>query len=76
MITAYPGEGLQMQYSTDGVHFMNVAQLRKFAPLGAKQLIVDQTNTLTPGNAAAPLAARFDAGEIWLDGVRQKKCRS
>jgi hypothetical protein len=55
---------------------MKVAQLRMFAPLGSKQLIVDQPNTLTPGNAAAPLAARFDAREISLDGVHQEKYRS
>jgi hypothetical protein len=69
MTTAIASYGSHLSYSTDGVHYTTVAQIRKLTPQASKQTIVDQTNILTPGNAAAPLAARFDSGEIQIDGV-------
>lgn len=67
--TAFPGYGSKLSYSIDGTHYTTVAQLRKVMPQGSKQTIVDQTNILTAGNSAAPLASRFDSGEISLEGV-------
>jgi hypothetical protein len=64
-----PTYGSKLMYSTDGTNFTTVAQLRKVTPEGSKQTIVDQTNILTSGNGDAPLAVRFSAGEISLDGV-------
>jgi hypothetical protein len=67
--TAIPGYGSKLSCSLDGSTYTAVAQLRKITPQGSKQTVVDQTNILTPGNGAAPLAARFDSGEINLEGV-------
>jgi hypothetical protein len=66
---AIPSVGGDLSYSTDGVHYTTVAQVRKLTPQGSKQVIVDQTNLLTAGNGDAPLAARYASGEISLDGV-------
>jgi hypothetical protein len=66
---AIPTYGSKLSYSTDGVHYTTVAQLRKFSLQGSKQTIVDQTNILSAGNASAPLAVRFDSGEASMDGV-------
>jgi hypothetical protein len=61
--------GSKLEYTSDGVHYTKVAQLRKIVPDGSKQTIVDQTNILTAGNGSAPLAVRFNSGEIAIDGV-------
>jgi hypothetical protein len=64
-----PGYGSKLSFSLDNVTYTTVAQLRKITPQGSKQTMVDQTNILTAGNATAPLALRFDSGEISMDGV-------
>jgi hypothetical protein len=61
--------GSKLSYSTDNIHFTQVAQLRKFQGPQSKQIIVDQTNILTAGNSDAPLAVRFSSGEAQMDGV-------
>lgn len=63
------GAGSALQYSLDNTTFTKVAQLRKFAPAGSKQTMVDQTNILTPVPFTAPLAVRVDSGELDLDGI-------
>lgn len=67
--TAIPTLGSKLSYSTDGVHYTTVAQLRKFQGPQSKQTIVDQTNILTAGNGDAPLPVRFSSGEASMDGV-------
>lgn len=61
--------GSQLSYSLDGVHYTQLAQVRKFQGPTSKQAIVDQTNILTAGNGDAPLAVRFSSGEAQIDGV-------
>lgn len=63
------GAGSALQYSLDNSTFTKVAQLRKFAPTGSKQTMVDQTNILTPVPFTAPLPVRVDSGELDLEGI-------
>jgi hypothetical protein len=67
--TAIPSVGSKLSFSTDNVHFTQVAQIRKFQGPQSKQVIVDQTNILTAGNGDAPLAVRYSSGEAQMDGV-------
>jgi hypothetical protein len=69
MSIAYPGYGSKLSCSLDGSTYTEVAQLRKVTPQGSKQTMVDQTNILTAGNVTQPLAARYDTGEISIEGV-------
>lgn len=63
------GSKLGFNASSSSGPFTTVAQLRKAAPQGSKQTIVDQTNILTAGNGDAPIAVRFAGGEIDISGV-------
>lgn len=67
--TAHPGYGSKLALSVDGVTYVNVAQLQRFAPAGSRQTIVDQTNISTPDNFARALAVRVDPGELDMAGV-------
>jgi hypothetical protein len=69
MTTAYLGYGSKLFQSVDGVTFVVTAQLKKFAPAGSKQTIVDQTNLRSPGPFTQPFPAQVDTGEIELEGV-------
>lgn len=69
MTNAYLGYGSTLKQSTDGVTFVMTAQLKKFAPAGSKQTIVDQTNLRSTGPFTQPLPAQVDTGEIEFSGV-------
>lgn len=63
------GAALSVNASSSVGPFLKIAQLRSVKPAGSKQIMLDQTNILTPGNGDAPLPARYASGEISLDGV-------
>lgn len=67
--TAYPGYGSSLASSPNGSAYTTIAQLKKFAPVGSKQTMVDQTNITTPLPFTQPYAARVDSGEFELSGV-------
>jgi hypothetical protein len=63
--------GSKLSFSLDNVHFIKLAQVRRFQGPQSKQTFVDQTNILTAGNGDAPLPVRysFSGGEAQIDGV-------
>jgi hypothetical protein len=68
--TAYLGYGSLLQVLI-GTTYTPVAQLKKFAPAGSKQTMVDQTNLRSSGPFTQPFAAQLDSGEIPIEGVYQ-----
>ena len=69
MSTGYVGRGSKLKASLDNITYFTVAQLKKFAPMGSKQTMVDQTNLRSPGPFTQPFAAQVDSGDIEFEGV-------
>jgi len=67
--TVYMGRGSKLQISADGINFLTVAQLQKFAFSGLKTVLVDTTNLRSPGNAKENLPVQVDSGEVTFSGV-------
>jgi tail tube protein len=68
MTTASPGYGSFLSYYS-GSAWVRVAQLKKFAPDGSKQVMTDQTNLRSAGPFTQPFPAQIDSGEIEIAGV-------
>lgn len=65
----YAGRGSKLLYSPDSVTYTPLGQMQQFEHSGSKQIIVDQTNLLSPSNATQALAVRVDHGEIEIAGL-------
>lgn len=66
---AFTGYGSKLQYSADGVNFLNVVQLQRISPAGSKQKLIDQTNLRTPDSFTRPFPVQIDSGDIEITGV-------
>ena len=61
---AYNGRGTALLYTTDGLTYNPVPQIKRFEPDSSKQAMADQTNLTSPGDFTQPYPTLIDAGYV------------